>query len=196
VVTLRAAALIAIASLALHELRYVLGYGSHAGEALADQGHSYLPGAGIAAAVLLALAAAQLLRLAARAWRTGAGSGAPMPFGLAWLCAGLALTGVYTGQELLEGAFASGHPGGLDAVASHGGLVAYPLAFALGAVVALALRGAHAAVAAAARLGRARAGAPRRHASAPAARTGLLAQLSPRGPFASGRAVRGPPLAA
>ena len=190
---LRATALIAFASIALHELRYVVGYGSHAGEALAEQGHGYLPLAGVGVALLLAAAAGQLLRLAARAWRTGAGSGAPLPFGLVWLCAGVALTGVYTGQELLEGAFAAGHPSGLDAVAAHGGLVAYPLAFALGGVVALLLRGANAAIAVAARLGR-RLGRERRRAAP--ARPRFRTDLKPRGAFASGRAARGPPLPA
>jgi hypothetical protein len=191
-VLLRSTALIAIASLLLHELRYVLGYGSHAGEALAAQGHGYLPFAGVAAVVLLAAAGAQLLRLLGRAWRTGAGSGAPMPFGLAWLAATLTLAGVYTGQELLEGALAAGHPGGLDAVTAHGGLVAYPLAFAFGALVALGLRGAHAVVAAVARLGRRF--QPR--VRIPHTRRAATAVRVPRGAFASGSAVRGPPLSA
>jgi hypothetical protein len=190
--TLRAASLIGVASLVLHELRYVLGYGSHADETLAAHGHGYLSAAGVGAAVLLALAAARLLALVARAWRTGVGERGSMPFGVAWLAAGLMLTGVYTGQELLEGAFAAGHPAGLDAIAAHGGLVAYPLAFALGAVVALTLRGARALVAAAARRGR-RTRPPR--ASWRPARSPLRLDLPLPGALATGRAVRAPPLA-
>ena len=191
-ITLRATALITAASLALHELRYVLGYGSHAHEALASQGHSYLPLAAALAAVLLALAAAHLLARLARAWRTGVGDGAPLPVGLAWLAASLALAGVYTGQELLEGALAEGHPGGLAAVTANGGLVAYPLAFALGALVALLLRGASAVLAAVARRPRGWL-APR----APCGRLPVLLGIDPvpQSRLLGCRAARGPPLA-
>ena len=189
--TLRATALIAVASLGLHELRYVVGYGSHAHEAQAAQGHGYLPLVAIAAAVLLALAAAQLLRALALAWRTGAGEGARLPLGLAWLAASLALAGVYSGQELIEGAIAPGHPGGVAALAAHGGLVAYPLALALGGLVALALRGADAIVATVAR----RAGRPLLQ-RVRAGRDRPLFRIDPirPGALAAGRPVRGPPL--
>jgi hypothetical protein len=191
VIKLRATALVAVASLALHELRYVAGYGSHAHDALASQGHDYLPVAGALAAVVLAAAAAQLLAALGRAWRTGAGEGGPLPLGLAWLAASLALTGVYTGQELLEGALAPGHPGGIAALTEHGGLVAYPLAFLLGGLVALALRGARAAVIALARRAR-RPSLPR-----PAARLRrplFRLDIVRPGALAAGRPVRGPPL--
>jgi hypothetical protein len=176
--------------LALHELRYALGYGSHADEELAAQGHGYLPFATLAAGLLLALAAAALLAGVVRAWRTGAGEGAQLPLGLTWLAASLALTGVYSGQELLEGALAAGHQGGLGALAGHGGLVAYPLAFALGALVALALRGARALVGAAARS---------RPPLLPRARPGhagplFTLHLVRRGTLADGCSLRGPPV--
>jgi hypothetical protein len=192
VIKLRATALVAVASLALHELRYVAGYGSHAHEALASQGHDYLPLAGALAGVVLAAAAAQLLSALACAWRSGAGEGAPLPLGLTWLAASLVLTGVYTGQELLEGAFASGHPGGVEALTAHGGLLAYPLAFLVGGLVALALRGTNAVVGALARRSR-RAPLPRASATAP--RPPL--RLGPAGlaVLGAGRPVRGPPLA-
>jgi hypothetical protein len=189
---LRATGLIAVASLALHELRYLLGYGSHAHDAIAAQGHGYLAAASLGAVILLALAASQLLGAMTRAWRTGSGAGASLPFGLAWLAAGLALGVVYSGQELIEGAFASGHPAGFAALAGEGGLVAYPLAFALGALVALALRGAEAAIAAVARRAP-RARLPRERPAR--ARPLFRLDLSRPGALAVGRSVRGPPLA-
>jgi hypothetical protein len=191
VIKLRATALVAVASLALHELRYVAGYGSHAHDAIASQGHGYLPFAGAAAVVILAAASAQLLAALARAWRTGAGEGAELPLGLAWLAASLALTGVYTGQELLEGAFASGHPGGIAAVTAHGGLLAYPLAFVLGGLVALALRGARAAVDVVARRA-SRPSLPRPRVRSPRPLSPL--DLTRPAALAGGRSVRGPPL--
>ena len=43
--TARSAALIALAALAVHQLRYLLAYGSAAHEQLLRQGHAYLFGA-------------------------------------------------------------------------------------------------------------------------------------------------------
>ena len=192
-ISLRATALIAVASLGLHELRYVFGYGSHAHEALAAQGHGYLAVAGVVAAVLLALAAAQLFAALGRAWRAGVGEGAQLPFGLAWLAASLALAAVYSGQELMEGALSPGHPIGIAALGAHGGLVAYPLSLALGAIVALVLRAADCAVAAIARRAR---GPSLSRGRTPRGRPVLGAEPLRRAAFAAGRPVRGPPLPA
>ena len=58
------------------------------------------------------------------------GSRAPEPvaqraglcaFGGLWAATSLSLYGIFVVQESLEGLFASGHPGGLDAVVGHGG---------------------------------------------------------------------------
>jgi hypothetical protein len=157
--TLRAGALIAVSALALHELRYLIGYGHGADEAIAAQGHAYLPIAGGLVSLLLALAAAQLARALLAPRRRPGGEPRPVPFWLAWALASAALLTVYAGQELTEGLLAAGHPGGLAAVAGHGGLVAVPLAAGFGLLVALALRGARAAIAAVA--SRRRAAAPR-----------------------------------
>ena len=73
--TLRAGALIAASALALHELRYLIGYGDGSGRAVADQGHSYLPAAGALVALLLALAGRAAGPLAGGAMR-GAARGA------------------------------------------------------------------------------------------------------------------------
>jgi hypothetical protein len=144
---LRATALVAVAALALHELRYLIGYGGGTPEALASQGHSYLPVVSGLAGVLLALALAQL---AARVLR-GSGERNPRGFRSAWALASVALLAIFVGQESLEGLLSSGHPAGVAAVTAHGGLVAVPLALALGGLVALGLRSASRLVAGAAR---------------------------------------------
>jgi hypothetical protein len=141
---LRVTALIAAAALALHQLRY-LPAGDHGGSAA---GHSYLPFAGLAAALLLAAAGAQLVRVIAR--RRAGAAARELPFRLAWPLAALALFTTFAGQELLEGMLANGRAEGLPAVFGAGGWVAVPLAVALGALVAAALAGARAVVRAAA----------------------------------------------
>jgi hypothetical protein len=151
---LRAVALVAAGALVLHELRYLVGFGHEADTALAHQGHGYLSLAGVGVGLLVATAAAQLLALLGRARRGDAEGGKPRPFRVTWLAVAVALAAVYTSQELAEGLFATGHPAGLAGVFGHGGWVAYPLALAVGAVVALGLRGAAAAVRAVAALRR------------------------------------------
>jgi hypothetical protein len=150
-VRLRAAALMAVAALGVHELRYLLGYQSGAGHALEQQGHAYLSVAGALASLLLALAAGQLVARVAQAGRAGKTEAAPRSFAFAWAAASVGLTFIYASQELLEGSLSDGHPGGLAGVFGHGGGWALPLAMALGGLVVLALRGARAAVRAAAR---------------------------------------------
>ena len=111
-------------SFALHQLRYVAGYGVGAGDELERTGHSYL--GGLAGRVAVPAAeAARRSRL-----RT-------------WAAFALALLLVYATQESLEGALASGHPGGLGALLEGGGWTALPLA----ALVALPLTLVHGAVA-------------------------------------------------
>ena len=147
--TVRLAAVIAAAALALHELRYLIGFGDHAGEALAASGHAYLPLAGGLASLLIALAAAQLLVALDRARRTARGERAPS-FVRLWLLIALALLVVYSGQELLEAALSPGRHLGPAVPFAEGGWSALPLALVLGAGAALALRGASRAVACAA----------------------------------------------
>lgn len=133
----RAGALLAAGSLAVHELRYVVGYGDEA----AVGGHGYLVVVAPLVAIALALGCGVWLARIGRAATTRAAHG-----GLTWMGASASLLLVYVVQETLEGLAASGHPG----LFMHGGWVAAPVALAVGAVVALLLRGAHAADAAAA----------------------------------------------
>ena len=67
--TARAAALLSLAALALHQLRYLLAYGHDASGTLAHQGHAYLSGLvapviGVALAMIAAISLGRaLLRL-------------------------------------------------------------------------------------------------------------------------------------
>lgn len=151
--TVRLAAVIAVAALVLHELRYLIGFGDHAGEALAARGHAYLPFAGGVAGLLLALAGAQLLVAIDRARRTARGERAPS-FARLWLALAAVLLAVYSGQELLEALLSRGQHLGPAVPFAEGGWSAIPLALVLGAASALLLTGASRAVMTAARRAR------------------------------------------
>lgn len=134
---LRAMCAVLVGAYVVHQLRYLLAYRSGAADALATQGHAYL--AQIVCPLigsLLAAAMGQLLWSLAQpvpeSRRRTRGLGLVIP-------AAVALLGVYTVQELLEGALAAGHPVGLYGVLGSGGWLALPLSLATGFVVALAL---------------------------------------------------------
>lgn len=127
--SLRAAALLAAGSLAVHELRYAAGYGSEG----AVSGHGYI--AWLAPLVALALAAA----FGAWIGRLGR-DGAHRPT-LTWFGASASLLATYVAQETLEALVAGGHP----SLMAHGGWIAAPIAIAVGGLLALMLRGARAA---------------------------------------------------
>ena len=155
---IRAGALVALGALGVHDLRYLLAYGGKTGQELSLQGHGYLRLAAPAIAGLVVLAAAAFAGRLMRAYAAGEGE---EPRVLAstrrtWLLASALLVSVYATQEWIEGVLADGHPGGITAPFSHGGLVAIPLALAIGLLIALVLRGAAAAIAVAAARGRAR----------------------------------------
>ena len=133
-------------ALVVHELRYALAYGEDANAELAAQGHGYVDSLAPWLVLLLGLAVGLFLRRVARA---GAGRAASRPrraFGGLWAATSLSLYGIFVAQESLEGLFASGHPGGLDAVVGHGGWWAMVAAVVLGAGVAALLRAAEAVV--------------------------------------------------
>jgi hypothetical protein len=147
---LRAAALVLTGAMAVHELRYLLGYEGSASRALSQQGHAYLGILTPLVGALLALALAEFCWRLTAPRRAGAPD-APPPFRACWAFAASALVVLYAVQESLEGIFENGHPDGLAGVFGHGGWLAIPLALAIGAVIALLLRGAAAVVAAVAR---------------------------------------------
>jgi hypothetical protein len=135
---LRTASTLALGELALHELRYVLAYGGDASKVLAEQGHGYLVDVGPTLVVFaLALIIARLF--AAAAGSIGArGPRRALAAGWAGFAAGLLAT--YSAQELAEGFFATGHPGGFAGVLGDGGWLAMPLAAVIGVVAALLSR--------------------------------------------------------
>ena len=146
--TLRTAALIAGGALSVHELRFLI---APAGAAEASSaGHGYLPLAGFLVAVALAAALAHLAAVVGRAIRTGRHEPGGSGFAATWVAVTVAIAAVFLTQEAVEAALTGRAGEGLSAVLGSGGWMAFPLAVAIGALVALALAGARAAVAAAA----------------------------------------------
>jgi hypothetical protein len=133
--TVRAIALLAAGSAAIHQLRYAIGYGDAAPHALALHGHGYLTVAlpGVMTAALIALAGG-LMRLAGGRRLDDARRMRPSLAAL-WLAATIALALIYGTQETIEG---SGALAG-------GGWIGLALAVPAGFLVALALGGAEAA---------------------------------------------------
>jgi hypothetical protein len=131
----RLGALLGIAALALHQLRYLVAQGTVADEAVAARGHGYLElFAPVAASLCVAIVAGQLLVAASR--RTPAPAPGPRVLRPTSLAA-LALVVIFSIQELVEGALSSGHPAGIDALLSDRGWVVLPIALALGAGVTM-----------------------------------------------------------
>ncbi|ADB54179.1 hypothetical protein [Conexibacter woesei] len=190
----RGMALLPLAALAVHQLRYLLAFGAGAEQRLADEGHSYLGSIEAVAIVLCAVALGGFLTHLASAWcgRAAAGTdAAPSPRrGLLklWAVAALVLAGIYTGQELLEGFLVAGHPPGVEGVLGHGGWLMAPLSLAIGGLLALLLRGAQAVLA----LVRRAVAARPRPAAEPAPRLRparvLLRRVDPLAGAAAGRA--------
>jgi hypothetical protein len=123
----------------VHQLRYWLTYGSSASSQLVDQGHAYL-GAVVPWVVLAAAAGLGgfVARLAAAS--RGEDEAPALPFLRMWGTATVTLLLIYTLQELLEGLFAQGHPGGLAGVVGHGGWWSVPAAVGIGLAIAALLR--------------------------------------------------------
>lgn len=140
---LRVVALLGVGALAVHQLRYSVGYGAGAPGALAGQGHAYVSAAAAVVAVLLVVALTGSLAALVRGKGGEASPG--YSFGAAWARTSGALMALYAAQELLEGLLAAGHPAGLVGLVGHGGWTALLLAPAVGALLALAMRGEQAA---------------------------------------------------
>jgi len=143
--SLRGAALMPAAALLVHQARYELAFGADAPRALAEQGHAYLSSLSPWIVLLAALALGASLGALAQRWAAGGSpryaERTPRTEGLlVWLLASTALVGIFAGQELLEGCFASGHAAGVAAVLGGGGWWALPAAVAVGGLLTLALR--------------------------------------------------------
>lgn len=200
----RAAALMPAAVLTVHQLRFLLTFGGGSGAELEKEGHQYLSALAAPIAMSVAIVVGLFFARLTSAWREGAGEGQATRGGGAEggsargsflrlaLLIGAALLALYSCQELLEGMLSSGHPGGFDGVFGDGGWQAVPLSLACGFAIAVALRGARAAIRwAAARHRRAVAfhGRP-----APSPRPPRLPLPRPV-PLAGAAAGRAPPLA-
>ena len=172
---LRAIALLGAGSVMVHELRYVAGYGSNAGKALAEQGHGYMP---LLEALAIVMIAAALIRFGyslAKAHRGELGERKPPGFGRLWLSASAALGLVYAFQEGFEGTFDAGHPAGLIGIFGHGGWTALFFSLVVGAAIAALTRVAYQAIELVARK------AARRLRRAPARLSWVARETPPQG---------------
>jgi hypothetical protein len=180
------------AALMVHQLRYWLAFGPDAAHELSEQGHSYLSSLAPWIVLVSALALGGFVGRVARAWSDGRPDTDRAPRLRVWALAAVALIAIHTGQELLEGWFAAGHPAGLDAVLGNGGWVATPLALAVAGAVAVGLYAADAIVGRVARARRRAAAAVR--GGNGEARPPNLVSLWPLSPLASAAPGRAPPL--
>ncbi len=129
------------AALVVHQLRYMLAYGSGANNQLAEQGHSYLHSLVPWLMLTLGIALSGFVRRVSVALRTGeTGKLGRASATVLWALTTVALVAIYAVQESLEELFASGHPTGLGGIFGHGGWWAVPAAAAVAAVVVAVLR--------------------------------------------------------
>jgi hypothetical protein len=137
------AAVVPIAAFAVHQLRYLLAFGTGASAELQRQGHSYLHSFAPWLVLGLGLAAGAFLSSLGRAL---SGQTTLPRYGVSllglWLTCSVCLIVIYASQELLEGLFATGHPGGLPGTFGYGGWWAIPAALCVGLVLAALLHGA------------------------------------------------------
>jgi hypothetical protein len=133
----RAAILVLCGAIAVHQLRYALA------EQHADgHSHAYL-------GILLPTACALLVLAVADFGARLVGSRRRAPDvltagGVRWLAIASLLLAIFAVQETAELLLAHGRVDVVDSLVVHGGWLAAPLAFAVGAVIALVLRGASA----------------------------------------------------
>src|SRR5689334_13217842 len=115
-------ALMPSAAFAVHQLRYWLAFGGHAGLFLNRQGHLYLHSLAPWLAVAVAIATGAFLQALGRALGGQRSlSRYTLSFTALWLICAAALVAIYVSQELLEGMLATGHAAGLVlAAAFHG----------------------------------------------------------------------------
>jgi hypothetical protein len=186
------AGLVPPAALAVHELRYLMAFGSNAGFELQRQGHSYLHSLAPWIALAVSLAAGGFLRALGRAF-SGRTSAARLTtsFATLWIACTACLMIIYIGQEFVEGVFATGHPTGWIGIFGYGGWWSIPAAACIGLVLAAVYHAADWVLGEVSRCYGASRPTPRRRAAAPA-RPPLRALPKPA-PIAGGWSGRGPP---
>jgi hypothetical protein len=137
-----AALVLPAAVLAVHQLRYLLAYGSHAAAQLSARGDHYVSTATLIAGTLVAIALAfGVLRLMAT-WRGRSQVElVRAPLWLLWLGLTLVLLAGFCAVEGLEMVFEPHHPAGLAAIWGSGGWWAVPAAAFIAALMALLVHG-------------------------------------------------------
>ena len=188
--------LMPVATVLVHQLRYLIAYGPRAGRELAEQGdayvHSLYPWLAALLPLFLGAVVVQLARSAAspRAERTGGAA----RLWILWAGAFAALLVGYIAQEALEVILGSAHTDFLTQAFGAGGWCAVPIAAAVAVAWALLARGTQAALRAVA--GRAYAWRAATPAGKPAKRhvPKAPALAPPSSPLARRLAGRAPPL--
>lgn len=191
-----AALIMPLGTLAVHQLRYLLVFGHHAGRMLTAQGDGYaaslVPWLAVLGALgLVGTGVASLARRSAGSDRTGLWP--RRRFAALWVTVTAFLVLGYCGQEGLEVLVGDAHQSLLPLAFGAGGWVALPLSAAIGLVWALVLRGARQIVVLVGRRRR-RSCAPRRR-KAPTAGAGRESFRPSASPLARRLAGRAPPLA-
>lgn len=185
-------ALMPAAAFAVHQLRYWLAYGGRAGAVLERQGHAYLHSLAPWLVLLLAIAAGLFLRALGRAFSGHCSTRRyTASFVVLWAACAAALVAIFAFQELLESAFATGHPAGLHGIFGYGGIWSIPASVCVGLVVAALMHGARWAVAAVAERYGPRRMSRRARPSACVPGGVLVPRLAP---VAAGWSGRGPPV--
>jgi hypothetical protein len=136
---LRTAALLGVAALGVHQLRYAIGFGRHGESALGAGAHGYLT---VAAPVVLGLLVLGIVEVLLRI-----GTAEIKPVTVAsprmartWVTTTALLVAIYGLQEAIEGYAAAGQPAGPGAIYGHGGWVALLLAAVFGGLISLIVR--------------------------------------------------------
>jgi hypothetical protein len=189
----RGAALVPAATLAVHELRYLLAFGGGASHELAERGDTYVgwlaPLCALALAVPLGAVAGRLT--AAWQGRTSGRVRGCRGRLLQWLGLGLVLLACFCVQEVVEQLLEPQHPVGLSGIVGDGGWWAVPAAFGLAAVLTLLMAGTQAVVSGIARRRAIPVGGVR--AAAAIVRLPSVPFLAAAAPLAGGAAGRAPP---
>ena len=138
------AGLVPVAAFAVHQLRFLLAFGSGAGAELAETGHSYFHSVVPWIMLVVGLSVGAFLFALSRAasGRRSTSSPQRLAFLSLWLMCAACLLAIYCTQEFLEGLFATGHPTGIEGIFGFGGLWAIPSAVAVGLVLAAILHAA------------------------------------------------------
>jgi hypothetical protein len=189
----RGAALVPAATLAVHELRYLLAFGGGASHELAERGDTYVGWLAPLCVLVLAAPLGAVVGRVSAAWQgreSGRARGCRGRL-LQWLALGLVLLGCFCFQEVVEQLVEPQHPVGLSGIFGDGGLWAVPAAFGLAAVLTLLMAGTQAVVSRIARR-RVRPVVALRSAAC-AVRLPCVPCLVAAAPLAGGAAGRAPP---